>query len=404
MRNGTSSLLYVALSFIILTTSVHAQHSLPEFTLPSPPKGVVAPPLDKLKIRSGVQSPHPSVVDKSPAEFASQSAAGSTILLWTGSDNGYTFQMVGQDPSVPHSNQVTNIKAQLIPVQITFYGNQTVVFDPTKKDICSPSGSPLTLVQRSPLFNNVSLPIAPLGGASSAALGTAQQFTSLFQRANFFKFTQPTGVNPRYGVTLTLTTLPVVKINTYYYSNPLPRKCAPVGQVYKDTLDYAIVHGIIPQLASFGVGPTTLPIFLLNNVVMPDASCCFIFFGYHGSFISGTCALQTYIVANYDTSGLYPDAPDISTLSHEIAEWMNDPTVLNPTPPWKNAGGGCQPNLEVGDALEGQQLFPIYMPNFTYHVQDLTFKSWFYGDTPSVGVNGWYSLFGTFRSAALPCP
>jgi hypothetical protein len=196
----------------------------------------------------------------------------------------------------------------------------------------------------------------------------------------------------------------VVKINTYYYSNPLPKKCAPVGQVIQGHFGLRNSSRNYSPVGFIWRRPTTLPIFLLNNVVMPDASCCFIFFGYHGSFISGTSAIQTYIVANYDTSGLYPDATDISTLSHEIAEWMNDPTVLNPTPPWKNAGGGCQPNLEVGDALEGQQLFPIYMPNFTYHVQDLTFKSWFYGDTPSVGVNGWYSLFGTFRSAALPCP
>ena len=49
-------------------------------------------------------------------------------------------------------------------------------------------------------------------------------------------------------------------------------------------------------------------------------------------------------------------------------------------------------------------LFDILAPHFTYHVQDLAFKSWFYGDTPSVGVNGWYSLFGTSDPPPDPAP
>jgi hypothetical protein len=84
---------------------------------------------------------------------------------------------------------------------------------------------------------------------------------------------------------------------------------------------------------------------------------------------------------------------------------MDDPIGNNPTPSWGHIGqqSGCQNNLEVADPLTGT-LFEILAPHFTYHVQDLAFKSWFHGDTPSVGVNGWYSLFGTFRSAARPCP
>jgi len=157
----------------ILFTRIHASVA---------PKGATAPSIDKLKVKNWVRPLHPSLVGKSRAEFALQSAGASTIPLWTGSDDNYTFQMVGQDPTVRHTNPVSSIKAQLIPVQVTFYGNKTVVFDPTIKDICSPNGSPLTMVQHSPIFNNVSLP------SVSASLGMAQ-FTSLFQRANFFKYT-----------------------------------------------------------------------------------------------------------------------------------------------------------------------------------------------------------------------
>jgi len=33
--------------------AVHGQYSLPEFTLPSPPKGATAPSIDKLKVKLG---------------------------------------------------------------------------------------------------------------------------------------------------------------------------------------------------------------------------------------------------------------------------------------------------------------------------------------------------------------
>jgi hypothetical protein len=35
------------------------------------------------------------------------------------------------------------------------------------------------------------------------------------------------------------------------------------------------------------------------------------------------------------------------------------------------------------------------MNGFTYHLQDLAFVSWFYETKPSIGANGWYSLFGS---------
>jgi hypothetical protein len=93
-------------------------------------------------------------------------------------------------------------------------------------------------------------------------------------------------------------------------------------------------------------------------------------------------------------------------MSHEIAEWMDDPAGNNPTPSWGNIGqvSGCQANLEVGDPLSGT-LNQIYMSSngYTYHVQDLAFTSWFYRQKNSTGVNGWYSLFGTFLTPSEPC-
>jgi len=88
-----------------------------------------------------------------------------------------------------------------------------------------------------------------------------------------------------------------------------------------------------------------------------------------------------------------------------VDEWMNDPMISNPTPPWGNTGqvmGFCQANLEVGDPLSGTNIAPITMPNgFTYHLQELAFFSWFFGG-PSIGVNGWFSNNGTFMTDAGP--
>ena len=100
---------------------------------------------------------------------------------------------------------------------------------------------------------------------------------------------------------------------------------------------------------------TTLPIFELRGVVMFDGSpnsCCIL--GYH-SFKATAAGKQTYATAEYESSGRFAGVNDVSTLSHEVAEWQDDPFGNNPTKPWGNIGQvvGCQSNLEVGDPLSG---------------------------------------------------
>jgi hypothetical protein len=56
----------------------------------------------------------------------------------------------------------------------------------------------------------------------------------------------------------------------------------------------------------------------------------------------------------------------------------------------------------VGDPLSGKT-FKDALGGFTYHPQELAFFSWFYHQTPSLGVNGWYSDQGTFKKFAASC-
>jgi hypothetical protein len=106
----------------------------------------------------------------------------------------------------------------------------------------------------------------------------------------------------------------------------------------------------------------------------------------------------------FDSSG--SGDPDVAVLSHEIAEWYDDPYGNNPTPPWGHIGQvtGCQRNLEVGDPLTGVLWPPVEMNNgFAYHLQETAFFSWFYRQVPSIGLAGWYSSFGTLLSPSEPC-
>jgi hypothetical protein len=79
----------------------------------------------------------------------------------------------------------------------------------------------------------------------------------------------------------------------------------------------------------------------------------------------------------------------------------------NRTPPWGNTGQvttGCENALEVGDPLTGTFLPAILMPNgVSYQPQETALLSWFFDQVPSLGLDGWYSSGGTFRSPAAPC-
>ena len=102
-------------------------------------------------------------------------------------------------------------------------------------------------------------------------------------------------------------------------------------------------------------------------------------------------------------------------MSHEIAEWMDDPTTSNAVPAWGAEGqvpaGSCQGNLEVGDPLSpgfstttNPFFFTDTSTGVTYTLQELAFYSWFLGSNPSLGAGGKYSDNGTFSGYAKACP
>jgi hypothetical protein len=324
-------------------------------------------------------------------ERMQQGRAGKTIPLWDGSAKvgrkTFHYTMVGQDPAVGNS---PNVPVVIIPIKLVFksFGNTT--FDPTANDpTCSPAGKPVNLVLASPIFKAIKI----------RHLGTGQ-YTSLFQRGNYFD------VNPTYKITLSpVTTLGVQTINVnggQVFNVP----CGKLGALDIGVWDGFLQNTLMANVKA-KVTPTTFPIFLFYNVVLYDgtpSNCCIL--GYHSAFnnpnFGGT--FQTYSTSGFDSSRAFDGTSDVSILSHEVAEWLADPDGLNPTPPWGHIGqvSGCQANLEVGDPLSGTtKVFTLN--GFNYHLQDEAFTAWFYRLKPPGTYNNKFSLFGTFNVPAVAC-
>jgi hypothetical protein len=334
-----------------------------------------------------------------------QSRAVQTLPLWskglTAGGVHYVYEMVGLNPFVTHSNQTSNIKAYVIPVKLIFTDFGNAVFDPSAKDTTCSVGAATSLVKQSPLFNPV------VGYPGGTYVGTGE-YVDLFQRANYFAQTNPSGLNPNYHVNLAYTSASELTVNVSG-GDVFAGSCGNIGLMDFTTWNNYLQSIVFPALASQSLAPpNSLPVFLLYNVVLYDGSesnCCIL--GYHSAFNDPSYggAFHTYSSVEFDTNRSFTGVSDTSAMSHEIAEWMDDPAGNNPTPSWGNIGQvvGCQANLEVGDPLSGT-LTQIYMPadRYTYHVQDLAFTPWFYRQG-STSVNGWYSLMGTFLSPSAPC-
>jgi hypothetical protein len=361
--------------------------------------------------------------------MASSAMATSTLPLWTfdvtASRDGNTHSgvMVGRNPfNDPGSVSVpTNVVPLIIVTRtvgtsvnattgaITTQPGVTT-FNPTVADtacLAAPNNIPTKLLGASPLFQPATF---DFGGT---VVGTTE-YDDAFQRGNFWKVLSKDGddyhvlLDPVKFLAPVIITVPATGGLALATSalGP-PASCAPLGIVDINWFDSYVTGTVLPALAKNGVNPTNFPILLVHNVVWASPvtnlfRCCTI--GYHGS-TGVPVPTQTYSPADFDSTGLFSLAfEDTAALSHEVAEWINDPFVVNEVPPWGHIGeeAGCDNLLEVGDPLAGTQAPPIAMPNgFTYHLQELAFFSWFMG-APSIAVNGWYSNNGTFLSDAGP--
>jgi hypothetical protein len=302
----------------------------------------------------------------------------------------YSGSIVGRSP-LNRGKTTTTIPTQIIPLVITING---VTYDPTARDSCV-TGNPtdVSIITGSPIFTNNAWTM------NGVNVGTTQ-YIDAFQRAQFWSQVQGTPYHLILNQSV-LTSRPLT-----LSGRNVTQGCGSYGVVNNSDLNTAVQALITGPLApTVNVG--TFPIFLTKNVVSEDSEGCCIL-GYHsGLFVNGN--LQIYSPFAVDTNGAFGNL-DVSILSHEMGEAINDPVGNNPTPLWGHIGQqpGCQGNFEVGDPLNGTPTNEFVVPGVVipnYHLQELAFYSWFYGTTSlGVGAGGKFSNNGTFAGDAIICP
>jgi len=384
-----SVFLFAAAVLCITAANVLAQQQLPE-----------PPPPFKRMYTYGV------VKGAGTAEILRQSATASTVPLWSytvtaGRDGQvYTGVMVGANPFF-HGHRTTSIRTFLIPVKLIFQSDGSV-FDPTANNSCA-GGTVITLMQNSPVFQNSDYVM------DGTDVGNTQ-YVDASQRAGFWSSVSGTPHHTRLTPVITVAAQSVTVQAADGFTQSAP--CGKIGAIDINWWDPLAATGtgsgpaeqLLASLASSGLGPTDFALFVFDSVVLYDSTpsnCCYL--GYHSGFFapSRLGSLHTYATTSWDASRTF--GGDISTTTHEVAEWMNDPVGSNLTPAWGHVGQvrGCQNNLEVGDPLTGTLFPPVTLSGHTYDPQELAFFWWFYGG-PSHGTGNDFSDDGTFSKDAGP--
>ncbi len=296
----------------------------------------------------------------------------STLTTWNGSfvykGHTYKYNMVGTAPSTGTS---TTVPVFIIPVALSYKsGTTTTTFTPETK-----LKNGLTAVQSttgSPIFKNMDW-VTPEG----TDLGTTQ-YEDAFQRGNFW-----TQVSAAPGYHVLLGTPKVAPVQTIV----VPAADGSVGTEFGIKVGLADINWFDGQLQAIltklkkNITPNTLPIFITYDAYLTEGTCCI--GGYHSSF-STSAGIQAYSHFTYiGTPGIF--AQDVSALSHEAGEWLDDPLVVN-------TGGNpvsCG-ILEVGDPEEGFAnfgAFPYTLNGSTYNLQDLVYLEYF-GAPNTTSVDG----------------
>jgi len=299
------------------------------------------------------------------------------LTTWNGSfvfqKTTYKYNMVGTAPSTGKS---TTVPVFIIPVVLKFTSKgKTTTFSPLSK--LSNGQTAVTNTTASPLFNNMDF---KSGGVD---MGTTQ-YEDAFQRGNFWGTVKSkTGYHVLLGKPTTLPTLTLT----------VPTADGKVTTDFGITVGNADIFWFDTQLQSYisshtQIIPNSLPIFITFNSYLTEFGGCCIG-GYHSSFGS-TSAPQAYAHFTYiSTPGIF--AQDVSALSHEAGEWLDDPLVVN------TSGNVVQCGiLEDGDPEEGFAnfgAFPFSLGGFTYNLQDLTYLEYF-GAPTSTSVNGLLTFQG----------
>jgi hypothetical protein len=330
----------------------------------------------------------------------------------------FPFIMVGNDPRVGGTTR--------IPTKITEVSLRLLYPDGSLR-ATMPFAPFEDLTEDSPNFEE-----------ANYTSGRHIQFGDAVQRAEFFKsmdedwhtvLGEPSIVNrvtftiPRF-VNVQFPDGSIKAVQAYYFGH------APNGDPFVELLDLLfnflnngqVVNDIVggnftTDALNINMYPNTY-LFSINSQGQ-FASCCVL--GFHTYYLERGVTPQPRWLFNFVSwisPGLFGAGfQDVTALSHEISETLNDPFVNTRTPVWQFPGQPanskfCQGNLETGDPVE-------VLPNatvdiklrernevFHYHPQTEALLQWFEMGAKSDAIGGAFSYPNTaaLPHSALPCP
>ncbi len=401
----------------------------------------------------------PQVISDAALKASFTTMGGATVLPttrtvahWWGStrdpNNGvtYGYNMVGADPNNCSGSACSvTIEVDITPINVNVGGMTFNGTDVVAATLASPQFA-LNDYGSTPAASVAPINARGAGGAlSQGDAGNRLQLQDATMRAQFNKLG-----NSNYHVILRPHVLPAVTFNVPSNQGTLLQSGR--GVIFAD-IDIGWWSSHINNLEQ-SADATHLPVYLTNNVLLFTGkdifNCCVL--GYHGTRASGSgggssnsngnAVVQTFAWASYIQPGIYarPNGganwalQDIHGLSHEIAEWADDPFVNNTIEPWLTPTApqyGCTNVIETGDpvvaigfAMGTNTFAQGPNPNGTqsadgyYHPEDEAILPWFTRTAPntiseptqSPSTNiGRYTLMGDlnpyagFRAPATGC-
>jgi hypothetical protein len=413
---------------------------------------------------SGTATVEPQLIDDASLKASTTTEGGASVLPttrtvahWFGQttdpSNGvtYGYNMVGSDPNnCSGAACSTTVEADITPLIVNIDG---LTFDGTAvlgATLASPQfatndyGSTPAATAAGSFPNSPAFIRGKGGKLSQGDAGVQLQLEDATMRAQFNKV----GAASNYHLVLHPNVLPAVTINVPQNQGILIKSGRDVVGADINISWWSSQINNLEQSAD----PTHLAIYLTNQVLLFQGSpgnCCVI--GYHGTRAAGygggsansngNAVVQTFAWASWVQPGFYARPKggtdwalqDIHALSHEIAEWGDDPFVNNTVEPWLTPTApqyGCTGLLETGDPVVGigfamgtNTFEQGPNPNGTqsadgyYHPEDEALLPWFMrlpsnntgSEANQSGKGGRYTFMGDlnpfpgFRAPATGC-
>jgi len=312
--------------------------------------------------------------------------------------NTWQLNMMGTSP---WDGASTTIPANIVAVSLRLQNADLVTFT-------NVSVAPfLTPALNSPNFQR-----------ANYSTGAGIQFGDAVQRAEFWhkmKAGWHTNLHPAtvvHSVTITVPRFMTVDVNgfktqvqTYFSEKATDGRTAVflLDQFFNQQIFNVVANEI--NAGRFSTNALNIALFPNTFIFSLNAqggvgSCCTL--GFHTFFTDSGVPKESrwiFAFASWISPGVFTGFQDVTALSHEISESLNDPFVDNQVPAWQFPGepGTCQDNLETGDPVEvlANPSFPVHVSGVTYHPQTEALLQWFEQKSTSTAINSAYSFPNT---------